>query len=89
MAKTALTLVEATEAWIKAEKERGCLTEVWATTDTTGGVAIVEVESNDALYLKLEEVPFMPFMQFCVTPLTDMKLSIEAGKKSYKKMAGE
>jgi len=89
MAKMALALLEATEAWIEEGKKAGFIIEVWATTDATGGVGIAEVDSNDALYEKLHESPYSLFMQYTVTPLTDIKLSIETGKKTLKKMAGK
>lgn len=51
MSKTALALLEATELWVEKEKKAGgCIVEIWATTDGTGGVAIAENESNDALF---------------------------------------
>ena len=89
MAKTALALNEASEAWMDAEKKAGSIIEAWQKTEGSGGVAIVELESNDALYHKLMENPFMPFLEYTVTPLTDMKIAFAVGQAFYKKMAGE
>ena len=89
LAKTAADLLEATEAWIERERKAGTLIEAWATTDTSGGVAIIEGDSNDAVYQKLMELPFVPFVQYTVTPLTDLKLALETSVAFFKKMAGE
>lgn len=89
MAKMALSLLKATETWIEKQKTAGFLIEAWQYTEGMGGVAIVEAKSNDALYLKLMSSPFSPFQQYCVTPLTDMKLAIEDGMKSYQKIIGK
>lgn len=89
MAKTALALIEATEAWIEAEKKAGHITGIWAKADGTGGVAIDEMESNDALYKKLMESPYSPFLEYCVIPLTDMKLALKIGRDFLKKIAGD
>ena len=89
MAETALALNKATESWLEAEKKAGTMIEVWASSDSTGGIALVEEESNDALHEKINEVPYYPFMQFTVTPLTDMKLAFRAGQNFLKKMVGK
>jgi hypothetical protein len=89
MAKTALALNQAADAWIDAEKKAGCIIEAWSKTEGSGGVAIVERESNDALYQKLMENPYMPFLQYTVTPLTDIKIAMVAGQAFLKKMVGE
>lgn len=88
MAKTALPLVEATKTWVENEKKTGGIVEAWAYTEGWGGVGIFESGSNDALYIKLNEAPFSPFMQFCVTPLTDINLQFKAAIEFFKKMAG-
>ena len=87
MAKTALALAEATIPWIEQGKKEGGIIEAWGYTEGLGGVAIVESESNDALYAKLMENPFSPFMQYCVKPLTDLNLQLKTGIEFYKKMA--
>ena len=89
MAETALALNKATESWIEAEIKAGTLVEVWATSDSNGGIALIEAESNDVLHNKIYETPYYPFMQFEVTPLTDIKLSLRAGQKFLKLMAGK
>lgn len=89
MTKTALALLEATETWIEEEKQAGRIIEAWATSDGTGGVAICEYDSNDAVFGKLMESPYAPFLQYTVTPLTDLKLALGTFKKALKKMAGE
>jgi muconolactone delta-isomerase len=89
MAETALALNIATEAWLEGEKKAGTILEIWATSDSNGGIALVEAESNDALHKKIYETPYYPFMQFEVTPLTDMNLSFKAGQKFLKQMAGK
>jgi muconolactone delta-isomerase len=88
MVKVAIALNEATEAWLESEKKAGTIIEICATVDTNGGVAIVEHESNDALYQKIMEVPYLPFMQITVTPLSDIKAAMEAGRAFLKKIAG-
>ena len=62
--------------------------EAWAYTEGLGGVGIIESESNDALYIKLNEIPFSPFMQFCVKPLTDINIQFKTAIEFYKQMAG-
>ena len=74
---------------LEAEKKAGTMIEVWASSDSTGGIALVEEESNDALHEKINEVPYYPFMQFTVTPLTDMKLAFRVGQNFLKKMVGK
>jgi len=86
MAKTALALVEATEAWVGEEKKAGRVIENWTNTGGMGGIAIWEVESNDALDRKLWECPMWPFVTYCVSPLTDFKLSAETFKNLMKQM---
>ena len=87
MAKTAQALAEALIPWIEKEKKAGSIIEMGGYAEGNGGVAIVESESNDALYAKLIEAPFSPFMKYSVTPLVDIKLQIKAGIEFYKKMA--
>jgi muconolactone delta-isomerase len=88
MAKAAIALNQATAVWIEAEKKAGTIIETYATVDTNGGVAIVEHESNDALYQKIMEVPYRPFMQITVTPLSDINVAMKAGRAFLKKMTG-
>jgi hypothetical protein len=87
MAKEALALLEATEAWNEKEKKAGRHIETWAKSDGSGLIVIVEVESNDVVYKKLYENPYWPFCTYTVTPLTDIKLAIETGKNLCKQMA--
>ncbi|MCJ7633907.1 muconolactone Delta-isomerase family protein [Candidatus Bathyarchaeota archaeon] len=87
MAKTALALLEATEAWAEKEKKAGTHIENWAKTEGHGGITIVEAASNDALFKKIYENPYWPFTRYCVTPLTDFKLAIEISKNQLKQMA--
>ncbi len=72
----------------ETEKKAGRLIEIWATSDSTGDIALIEAESNDVLHEKINETPYYPFMQFEVIPLTDMKLAFKAGQNFLKKMAG-
>jgi len=85
-AKTGLALVEATEAWVEAEMKAGRVIEVWEKTEGGGGIAIMEAESNDAVFKKLQEVPLQPFFSYCVTPLTDYKVACEVYKTQLKQM---
>ena len=87
MAKTALSLLEASEAWMEKEKKAGRIIETWTKTDGSGTIAIVEAESNDMVYKKNYENPFWPFCTTTVTPLTDMKLAFETAKNMCKQMA--
>ena len=87
MAKAALALLEAAEAWNEKEKKAGRHIETWAKSDGSGLIVIVEAESNDVVYKKLYENPYYPFCMYCVTPLTDMKLAFETGKNLLKPMA--
>jgi len=90
IAKTAVSLMEATKAWLEKEMQPGgCIVGAWSKTDGTGGIGIAENESNDALYKKLMENPSSILMEYTVTPLTDIKLAIETAINIYKKMAGE
>ena len=89
MAEMALALNKATGPWLEAEKKAGGIIEVWSRTDTSGGIAIVEADSNDALYKKIAETPYYPFMIVTVTPLTDIKVALEVGRNFLKKMAGK
>ena len=88
MAKTELALLEATETWIEEQKKAGFCIEIWQYTDGGGGVAIVEAESNDVLHQKLLEAPYSILQQYCVTPLTDMKVAIGEAKKLFQKIIG-
>ncbi|NIN51665.1 MAG: hypothetical protein GTN80_00635 [Nitrososphaeria archaeon] len=88
MAEAALEMSEASRDWMKEEKA-GRIVEMWAKTDGTGGIILVEAESNDELFKKLVEMPFSPFLQFCVTPLTDMETAMEAWRQQLKRMAGK
>ncbi len=85
-AKTALALLEATEAWVEGEMKAGRIVENWVETAGMGGITIIEAESNDALFKKLQEIPFVPFMTYCVTPLTDFKLAAEITKNQLRQM---
>lgn len=86
-AKTALALMEATERFNEEEKKAGRLVEIWTYTAGGEGITIMEVDSNDALFEKLMELPYP--VTCTVTPLTDFKLSCELFKEQLKKMAGE
>jgi muconolactone delta-isomerase len=88
MMKTYLALLEATEAWMANEMKAGRLLEVWEKADATGGIAITEMDSNEALYQKLLENPTYPFNQWTVTPLVDLSVAIGEAKKLYQKMIG-
>jgi muconolactone delta-isomerase len=87
MAKTAAALLEATKAWIENEKKAGGIIGIWGDTQGRGGLAIAEYDSNDALYAKLMDVPFSPFAQFSVTPLSDWDLVVGTTIQYYKKIA--
>jgi len=86
-AKTALALVEATDAWVEEEKKAGRLVEIWTYTAGGEGIDIWEVDSNDALFEKLQECPYPA--TWTVTPLTDFKLSMKVFKEELKKVAGD
>jgi len=89
MAKTALTLLKASQAYTSGLLKKGIITEMWSRTDGTGGLAIIEADSNDALFKLLAEEPYGPFLKFSVTPLTDVNLAYEAAEKQFKQMIGE
>lgn len=89
MARTALTLMKASKSYTSGLKREGTITEIWAFTDGTGGVAIMEADSNDALFKLLSEEPYGPFIQFSVTPLTDLNMAYEYAEKILGQMVGE
>jgi hypothetical protein len=87
MAKMAAALLEASIPWIENEKKAGRIIGIWGNTQSGGGAAISDYDSNDALYAKLMEAPFAPFCQFSVTPLSDWNLTTETSIQLYKKIA--
>jgi muconolactone delta-isomerase len=89
MAKTALSLLKASQAYTSGLAKKGVITEMWNLTDGTGGLAIIEADSNDALFKLLSEEPYGPFLQFSVTPLTDINLAYETAEQQFKQMIGE
>ncbi len=88
MAKTAIELLKASKAQVDKDKKEGTITEFWTYTDGTGGMALVEVESNDALSQRLANEPYAPFLTFCVTPLSDYEQSIKTAINNLQKYIG-
>jgi muconolactone delta-isomerase len=88
MAKIALTLLKASQASTGELTKKGVITEMWSRTDGTGGISLIEVDSNDALFKLLAEEPYGPFLQFSVTPLSDINIAYESAKKQFEKMIG-
>jgi muconolactone delta-isomerase len=88
MAKIAIELLKASKAQIDKDINEGTITEFLLYTDQSGGVAIIESESNDALYQRLGNEPFAPFLEFCVTPLADYEAGINTVLSNLEKMIG-
>ena len=80
MAKIFFNMNKAAEAWMEEETNTGRLSGVWLKTDNSGMVMIWEVESNDVLSQKLAEKPASSFIEYAVTPLSDMKAGMENQK---------
>lgn len=89
MAKTALALLKASRAYTGGLMKQGTITELWNYTDGTGGIALIEADSNDALFKVLNNEPYGPFMRFSVVPLTDMNIAYDAGERLIEQMIGE
>jgi len=89
MAKIALTLLKGSQEYTGGLAKKGVITEMWNLTDGTGGIALIEADSNDALFKLLAEEPYGGFLQFSVTPLTDINIAYESAKKQLKQMIGE
>ena len=89
MVKTALTLLKRSQAYINRLLKTGTITEAWNYTDNTGGIALIEAGSNDDLFKLLAEEPYGPFLQFSVTPLSDINMAYATAEKQFKQMIGE
>jgi len=89
MMKIALTLLKGSQAYTGGLAKKGVITEMWSRTDGTGGIALMEADSNDALFKILAEEPYGPFLQFSVTPLSDANIAYESAEKLFKQMIGE
>jgi len=89
MAKIALTLLKGSQAYTGGLAKKGVITEMWNRTDGTGGIALIEADSNDALFKLLAEEPYGPFLQFSVTPLSDINIAYESAKKQLEQMIGK
>jgi muconolactone delta-isomerase len=88
MMKTAFTLLKASQEYTTGLAKKGVITEMWNFADGTGGIALIETDSNDALFKLLSDEPYGPFMQFSVTPLSDVKLAYEIAIEQFKQMIG-
>lgn len=88
MAKMALDLVKASLAQTDKDVKEGRITEASMYVDQSGGLVIVDVESNEELYQRLANEPFAPFLDFCVTPLIDYKIGYQSVISLFEKMAG-
>jgi len=51
--------------------------------------ALIEADSNDALFILLAEEPYGPFLEFSVTPLSDINIAYESAIKQFEQMIGE
>jgi muconolactone delta-isomerase len=86
MAKTALTLLEASRKYTSNLIKQGKMSEMWNLADGSGGLALVEVESNDELFNMLQAEPYGPFLEYSVSPLSDIQLAYETAIKQFKQM---
>jgi muconolactone delta-isomerase len=86
MAKTALMLLKASREYTAGLMKQGKITEMWNYTDGTGGLALVEVDSNDELFGLIQAEPYGLFLQFAVTPLTDINLAYESAEKMFQQI---
>jgi muconolactone delta-isomerase len=86
MAGTAIALLKASKAQVDKDKKEGTIPEFWTYADGTGGMALVEVESNDALAQRLANEPYAPFLTFAVTPLCDYEMTINTAINNLQKM---
>ena len=66
--------------------KQGKIMEMWNFTDGTGGLALVEIDSNDELFELIQAEPYGPFLQFADTPLTDINLAYESAIKMFQQM---
>ncbi len=89
MAKIALTLLKGSQAYTGGLAKKGVITEMWNRVDGTGGLALIEADSNDALFNLLAEEPYGPFLEFSVTPLSDINIAYESAIKQFEQMIGE
>jgi len=89
MAKTALALLKASDAYTEELKKAGNIIEVWAKADGSGGGCIGEADSHEAGYKMMMGNPYTPFLEYTLTPLIAFKLASDTAKKFLKKLAGE
>ena len=86
MAKTALMLLKASREYTGGLMKQGKITEMWNFTDGTGGLALIEADSNDELFGLLQAEPYSPFLEFGVTPLSDINLAYDSAEKMLEQM---
>lgn len=63
--------------------------EMWNFADGTGGMALAEAESNYELFSMIQAEPYGPFLQFAVTPLSDIGLAYDSAIKQFNQMLGK
>lgn len=68
---TSRQLLEATVAWVSAQKQTGTLLEIYAIPGWNRNIVICEHESGEELAHMLNEVPLAAFLSFEVYPLAD------------------
>ena len=88
MVKTALTLLKASQEYTNGLVKTGKMSEMWNLADGSGGMALAEVESNDELFNLIQAEPYGPFLEFSVTPLSDIQLAYDTAKKQFTQMLG-
>ena len=89
MAKTALALLRASREYTSGLVKEGKMFEMWNYVDGSGGMALVEAKSNDELFTLLQAEPYGPFLEFSVTPLSDVSLAYESAEKMFQQMIKE
>jgi muconolactone delta-isomerase len=87
MMKGAIELLKASKAGVDKDLKEGKIIDFSLYADQSGGVAIIDVESNDELSQRLALEPFAPFLEFCVTPLSDYELGIKTTLSIFEKWA--
>lgn len=86
MAKTAITLLEASQKYTSELLKQGKMSEMWNLADGNGGLVLVEVESNDELFNIIQAEPYGSFLEFSVSPLSDIQLAYKTAIEQFKQM---
>lgn len=89
MAETAWTLLKASREYSSGLIKKGKMREMWNFADGTGGMALIDADSNDDLFNMIQAEPYSPFLQFSVTPLSDVNLAYDTAEKQFKQMLGK